>query len=139
MTNLNDVPAPDRPLSAGTASLHDAAGRIAAMLDYAQTYDPASFSSALRSEPVRTELQAILAQLDPALLLPVLHRLATSGLPDQREMMEALLASDPSGSGQVVRDTLLALHRQTLLARVFHPDRVQTLRRACRHPIQEHA
>jgi len=38
-----------------------------------------------------------------------------------------------------VRDTLLALHRQTLLARVFHPDRVQTLRRACRHPIQEHA
>lgn len=139
MANLNDIPAPDRPRSADTAIMEDAAGRIEAMLDSAQTCDPASFSSALRSEPVRTELQAILAQLDPALLLPVLHRLATSGLPDQREVMEALLAADPSGSGQVVRGRLDASYRQAVVARVFHPDRVQALRRACRPPIQEHA
>ena len=139
MTTLRDDTAPDRPSSVGTLGRHDAAGRIEAMLDFAKACNPASLSSALRSEPVRTGLKAILAQLDPARLVPVVHRLAISGLPDRHAMMEALLAADPSGSDQVVRAMLDASHRQSVIARIFHPDRVQALRSACRPPIQEHA
>ena len=87
----------------------------------------------------RAELQAILTQFDPARLLPVLHRLATSGLPHQHEVLDTLLAADPSGSGQALCATLQALHSQELLARIFHPDRVQALRHACRPLVQEPA
>lgn len=106
--------------------------RLAAVLDGAVVCDPARLSSTLRWEPVRTELRTVLAQLDPARLLLPLHRLATANLPNQREVLEALLAADPSGSGQALGATLQALYRQALLARIFHPDRVQALRHACR-------
>jgi len=101
--------------------------------------DPAVVSAALRSEPVRAELQAVLAQLDPARLVPVLHSLAVGDPSNRREVLEALLAPDPSGSGQVLHRMLQALHRQALLARLFHTDRVQALRSACRPLVEERA
>ena len=132
------VPSPPAPTTEN-ATQHIASDRLAAMLDDAAVRDPVRLSSTLRGEPVRTELRTILAQLDPARLLPVLHRLASADLPNQREVLEALLAAGPSGSGQALGATLQALHRQELLARIFHPERVQALRHVCRPLAQEPA
>ena len=140
MPSMDREPVPFPPASAMEDAIQrNVRDRLAAVLDDAVVRDPARLSSTLRGEPVRTELRTVLAQLDPARLLPILHRLATANLPDQREVLEALLAADPSGSGQVLGTTLQALHRQALLARIFHPDRVQALRHACRPLAQEPA
>ena len=130
------VPSPSPPAMENAAQ-HTVSDRLAAVLDDAVLHDPARLSSTLRGEPVRSELRTILAQLDPARLLPILHRLATANLPNQREVLEALLAADPSGPGRALGATLQALYRQALLARIFHPDRVQALRHACRPLAQE--
>lgn len=121
------------------AALHDAADRIEAMLAEAQFRDAMQMSTALRSDPARAELRAILAQLEQTRLLPILHRLAMTGVPHKREVLEGLLAANASGSGQTLRSTLQALHRRALLVRIFHPDRVQALRRICQSLTQEPA
>jgi len=140
MPSMEREPAPPQPTSAmEDAARRGAMDRLGAVLDDALARDPERLSAILRSDPVRAELQAILTQFDPARLLPVLHRLATTGLPHQHEVLDALLAADPSGSGQWLRATLQALHSQELLARIFHPDRVQALRHACRPLVQEPA
>lgn len=140
MQGMEREPAAHQPTSAREdAARRGAMDRLGAMLDDALARDPERLSATLRSEPVRAELQAILTQFDPAGLLPVLYRLATSGLPRQEEVLDALLAADPSGLGQSLRATLQALHSQELLARIFRPDRVQALRRACRPLAQEPA
>lgn len=136
--DIEPVPSPPAPITED-ATQHIVSNRLAAVLDDALVRDPARLSSALRSEPVRTELRTVLAQLDLARLLPILHQLATADLPNKREVLEALLAADPSGSGQALGTTLQALYRQALLDRIFHPDRVQALRRACRPLAQEPA
>jgi len=136
MPSMEREPAPRQP----TSAMEDAARRGAmGRLGHALARDPVWLSAILRSDPVRAELQAILTQFDPARLLPVLHRLATTGLPEQHEALDALLATGPSGSGQALRATLQALHRQDLLACIFHPGRVQALRHACRPLVQEPA
>lgn len=133
MQSMDGEAAPPDPLPMmESAARCGAIDRLAAVLDDALASDPESLSAALRSDPIRAELQMVLTQFDSARLLAVLHRLATADLPDRREVLGALLAADPSGSGQALRTKLQALHRQELLARIFHPDRVQTLRRACR-------
>ena len=140
MPSIDREPVPSSTQSAMEgATQRTVSNRLAAVLDDAVVCDPARLSSTLRSEPVRTELRTVLAQLDLARLLPILHRLATADLPNQREVLEALLVADPSGSGQALRARLQALHRQALLARIFHPDRVQALRRACRPFAREPA
>ena len=121
------------------ATQHIVSNRLAAVLDDVAARDPARLSSTLRGESVRTELRTILAQLDSARLLFILHRLATADLPNQREVLEALLAADPSSSGLALGATLQALYRRALLDRIFHPDRVQALRHACRPLAQEPA
>ncbi len=139
MTIPNEDAVPDSPLSAGSTGPHDTGDSIGALLVFAQACGPASLLSTLRSDPARAELQAILAQLDPARLLSFLHKLSTADFSDKREVLELLLAPGPSGSGQTLRGTLQALHRQDLLARIFRPDRVQALRHACRLLVQEPA
>lgn len=139
MPNLNEDEAPDRPMSATTTDMQDAAKLVEALLNAALRCDPSAASAALCSEPVRAEMQAILAQLDPVRLLAVLHSMATGYPSNGREMLEALLAPDRSGSGQMLHGTLQALHRQALLARIFHTDRVEALRSACRPLVEERA
>jgi len=140
MPSMDREPAPPCPLPAmEDAARCGAMDRLGIVLDDALARDPVRLSATLRGDPVRAELQVILAQFDPARLLPVLHRLATTGLPEQHEVLDALLAAGPSGSGQALRATLQALHRQEMLARIFHPDRVQALRHACRPFVQDPA
>lgn len=140
MQSMEREPAAPQPTSAmEDAARCGAMDRLEHVLDDALARDPERLSATLRSDPVRAELQAILTQFDPARLLPVFHRLATSGLPHQHEVLDTLLAADPSGSGQALCATLQALHSQELLARIFHPDRVQALRHACRPLVQEPA
>ncbi len=137
MQSMDGEPVPPSILTMENAVRCGAMDRLGAVLDDALARSPESLSAALRSNPIRAELQALLIQLDPTRLLAVLHRLTMVDLPARREVLEALLAADPSGSGQALRATLQALHRQELLARIFHLDRVQALRRACRPLAQE--
>ena len=137
MQSMDGEPVPPSILTIKNAVRCGAMYRLGAVLDDALARSPESLSAALRSNPIRAELQAILIQLDPTRLLAVLNRLAMVDLPARREVLEALLAADPSGSGQALRATLQALHRQELLARIFQLDRVQALRRACAPPAQE--
>ena len=139
MQSMDGEPAPPSNITMENAARCGAMDRLGAVLDDALARSPESLSAALGSNPIRAELQAILIQLDPTRLLAVLNRLAMVDLPARREVLEALLAADPSGSGQALRATLQALHRQELLARIFHLGRVQALRRACRSPAQESA
>lgn len=139
MSNPNEGGVPDRPVSATSTDMQNAANRIEAMLSAAMGCDPASVSAGLRSEPVRVELQAVLAQLGPARLEQVLHSLAAGDPSHRREVLEGLLVPDPSGSGQMLHGTLQALHRQALLARIFDANRVQALRSACRPLAEERA
>ena len=138
MQSMDGEPAPPCPtLKMKNAARCGVMDRLGFVLDDALARSPESLSVVLRSTPIKAELQAILIQLDPARLLAVLHKLATIDLPARREVLETLLAPNPSGSGQALRATLQALHRQELLARIFHLDRVQALRRACRPLAQE--
>ena len=137
MQSMDGEPVPPSIPTMENAVRCGAMDRLGAVLDDALARSPESLSAALRSNPIRAELQAILIQLDPTRLLAVLHRLAMVDLPARREVLETLLAPNPSGSGQALRATLQALHRQELLARIFHLDRVQALRRACAPPAQE--
>lgn len=139
MPKLSEDEAPDRPGSATTTDMQEAARLIEALLNAASRCNPAAVSAGLCSEPVRAELQAILVQLAPAQLLEILHNVATGYPSNGREVLEALLAPDPSGLGQMLHGTLQALHRQALLARIFHTDRVQALRSACRPLVEERA
>ena len=140
MPSLDSRPPSGHPPHAeDEVALRDAAARLDAALGEAQVRDPALLSSVLRGDPVRDDLRAILARLDPERVLPLLHRLAAPDLPERREVLDGLLAGDPSGLGQALRATLQVLHRRALLARIFHPDRVQALRRACRPSVQEAA
>lgn len=121
----------------GEEALEEAASRLGAALDAALAHAPGPLSADLLRDPTLADLRAALAGLGPGRVLPVLHRLASPVLPARREVLEAVLAGDPFAPGKPPRATLQDLHRRALLARIFHPDRVQALRRACRTFAQE--
>lgn len=72
-------------------------------------------------------LQDVLAQLGPARLLRLLAWFETAGLPRGEELIDALLRDERSEAGRHLRATLGELQRQSLLARIFHPDRLALL------------
>lgn len=109
-----------------------AADRLAAALDAARTAAPGRLSAALRADPLRAELRAALARLGPDHVLRIMHGLALPDLPAAGDALAGLLRGGPSGEGRALRARLEALHRRALFDRIFHPDRVAALRRACR-------
>ena len=114
------------------ASLDETLARLKEVLTKAQVQNPALLTSALRNDPVRASMNAVLVQLGPGHALPLLHGLATADLPDRRETLDALLTGELPDSAQTLRATLQAAHQQDLLAAIFHPDRLHGLRQACR-------
>lgn len=140
MAGLASVTTSEDPgLPQGNDIAPETLARVGTMLESALVQHSVQVSAALQTGPVRDELRAVLAQLSPLQILHVMQTVATADLADRREVLEALLAADPSGSGEALRATLHGLHRQALLACMFHPDRVQALRRACRSLAQEPA
>lgn len=74
-----------------------------------------------------TLVQEVLAQLGPARMLRLLAWFETADLPRGEELIDALLHDDRSEAGRHLRATLGELQRQSLLARIFHPDRLALL------------
>ena len=46
------------------------------------------------------------------------------------DLLDALLGDDRTDAGRLLRATLGELHRQSLLTRIFHPDRLALLLQA---------
>jgi hypothetical protein len=88
-------------------------------------------SHALRADPIRAEMQAILAQLGAARLLRILHWLAETDLPEGRAVLAELLRDDGDGSGAALRSAVQSLTRRARLAQIFDPDRLARLTAAC--------
>ncbi len=107
------------------------------LLARAQLQEAALLSALLRKEPVRADMHAVLAEIEPERALPILDELSTVNLPDQRAVLDALLTDRRPGSAQTLRATVRAMHRQELLAAIFHPDRVHSLRKACQSLTKE--
>lgn len=110
--------------------------RLAGSLDAGRRGDPGRLSAALRAEPLRSDLRAVLARLDSGALLRVAHGLALPDVPDAAGVLAGLFAGG-DGEGHALRARIEASHRHALLERIFHPDRVRALRRACRTTPEE--
>lgn len=125
--------APEPPIPASDTSLNT----LRELLARAQLQEPALLSALLRKEPVRTDMHVLLVQIEPERALPILEGLSTANLPDRRAVLDALLTDGQLGSAQTLRATVRAMHRQELLAAIFHPDRVHSLRKACQTLTKE--
>lgn len=128
---------PDARSSRELAGLDEPLARLKGILTVAQVQNPMLLASALRKDSVRADMNALLVQLGPEHALPLLDGLATATLPNRQEVLDALLTDGLPGSAQSLRVTLQAVHRQDLLAAIFHPDRLHGLRRACQPLTKE--
>jgi hypothetical protein len=103
---------------------------LGSTLDSLAPIDLPRLRAALSAEPLLPELRAVLAQLGAARALRVLHWLAEVDLPDCNDVFTALtLGSDPGG--RALRATLDAATRVATVRRMFAPDRIAALERAC--------
>lgn len=119
-----------RPLE-DVAAVHPLLVEFGAALDRACDARPACVVPALLGGAAGAELREVLAQLGPARLLRLLAWFDGAPLPEHERLREALLADGLSDAGEVLHAMLRELHRQALLARIFSPDRLAALLRAC--------
>ena len=96
-------------------------------------------SLTLRADPMRAEMQAILAQLGAARMLRILHWLAENDLPDGRIVLSELLREDGDRVGAALRSAVHSLTRRARLAQIFDPRRIAQLTAACESALQEPA
>lgn len=125
----DDVPAPPaRPVERDP----DVAARLAdlgALLSAAALADPPGLSAALRADPLRADLQAVLAGLGLAAQLRVLTWPAEAGLPEAGAVAEALV-SGPGEAAAALRAARAAAIAWATLRDLFAPERLEALRLA---------
>jgi hypothetical protein len=109
---------------------------LGATFDAAAQRDPQAVAAALRNAPLRDEMAALLAQLGAARVLRLLHWLSETNLPDCHAVISGLLQGD-SRSGVALRATVAAVTRPAILRRIFAPDRIAALERACGESFRE--
>jgi len=99
-------------------------------LDQPDAHIPGGLAIGLATGDTVEILREVLAQLGPARLLRVLAWLDTAPLAQGEEVLNALVQDNHSEAGRAIQGILHALHRQALLARIFHPDRLAMLQAA---------
>jgi len=104
---------------------------LGGFLDTLAAANVKELTAALRTDPTRAEMQAILAQLGAARLLRILHWLAEIDLPEARAVLSALLEDGGDGAGAALRSAVEALIRSARLAQIFDPKRIAELTAAC--------
>lgn len=127
-THSDGPPPPVRPIEREP----DVARRLdhlGSALDAAATADALALSRALRGEPLRGDLQAVLAQLGAGRALRLLSWLGEVDLPECHQAVAALLASG-GDTGAALRAALAAVARRTTLASMLAPERIAALRAA---------
>jgi|SRR5580658_1715772 hypothetical protein len=115
----------------------EALARLGAALDEARFRDGPGLDATLATEPARSILRAILAQLGFHRMTRLMAWLAES--PGGSLVLQGLLdPADRSGAGDLLRMTLGELHRQALVARLYAAERLEALLAAC-DPAPEEA
>jgi hypothetical protein len=131
-------PPPIRPVEDNPA-VEKSLAQLGDALDAVVAANVEELAAALRTNPARAEMQAILAQLGAARLLRILHWLAEIDLPEARAALSALLEDGGDGAGAALRSAVEALIRSTRLAQIFDPERIAQLAAACEEALGEPA
>ena len=116
--------------------LPDRLTALGVAFDAAVQGGPQPVAAALRNAPLRDDMAAFLAQLGAARVLRLLHWLSETNLPDCHAVIAGLLQGD-GGPAVALRATVAAVTRPAILRRIFAPDRIAALERACSTTIQE--
>jgi hypothetical protein len=118
-----------RPIEAtGRAPEHLVA--LGTELDKLGPTDPRRFRDALREDPLLTELRTAMAQFGAARTLRLLHWLAEIDLPDCHHVIATLTQGQDRGA-RALRATIEAVTRVATVRRMFAPERIAALERAC--------
>ena len=107
-----------------------ALARLGASLDGAMEQDADGLARVLGSERA-AGLRSIVSQLGSARQLRLLDWVADPRLAERGGALQALLADDADGSGQALQVALQAMQQRALLGRIFAPERLSALLRAC--------
>ena len=92
----------------------------------------------LQTEKQANNLRSVLAQLGAARALRILQWLSELDLPESRALLDAMLR-DRSSEGIALCALVDALRRRATLDRIFAPDRLTALERACTETLKEDA
>ncbi len=110
--------APEQLIALGTA------------LDGLVPTDLGRLRDALRDDPLLSELRSAMAQLGAARALRLLHWLAEVDLPDCNDVI-ATLTRGQDAAARALRATIEAVTRAAMVRRMFAPERIAALERAC--------
>jgi hypothetical protein len=118
-----------RPIEA-TGRAPDQLVTLGATLDALVPTDLMRLRDALRDDRLLTELRSALAQFGAARTLRLLHWLAEVDLPDCHDVIATLTQGQDAGA-QALRATIEAVTRRAMVRRMFAPNRIAALERAC--------
>ena len=118
-----------RPIEA-TGRAPDQLVALGAALDALVPTDLRRLRDALHDDRLLTELRSALAQFGAARTLRLLHWLAEVDLPDCHDVIATLTQGQDAGA-QALRATIEAVTRRAMVRRMFAPDRIAALERAC--------
>ncbi len=111
--------------------------RCGSVLDDALAAGTAPIARLLASDPVRSDLQQIMAQLGIGWSLRMIGWITAEGLPDADAIVARLSDEDPTGSGQFLHASLAEAARPALMSRLFAPERLTDLLTACSRVAQK--
>lgn len=137
----DDIRLLDPPDGAGLLALEAdppceaAVQAFGAGLDRALDFDPQRLSAALREE--QTRLAGVIARLNLGRQARVIDWIAQSGVPNGIALVRTLAKPGEDGIGDAIRDGMVDLYRQQLLARLFSKARLAALLEACRISAKE--
>lgn len=103
---------------------------LGAALDQLSVRNAGEVSLTLGQAEVAADFREVLVQLGPARFLRLLTWCDSAEVARDGDLLEALLADNRTEAGRQLRATLSELHRQSLLTRIFHPDRLALLLQA---------
>lgn len=135
---------PDKPALAASPvrmveaapPIEDALVRLGSTLDRVLLENPETLAAALKSDPGRQELRAVMGQLGLPRSLRIMHWIMQDGLPDGDAVLAAVLEADQTGTGQFLQASLSVAARPSLLERLYAPERLVLLLGACQPAVR---
>lgn len=104
--------------------------RIGHQLAHVQRKDPDAFSARLKDPETASAFQEVLAHAGLPRRMRILHWLTEVDVPDRHEVLAGLLGG--GDTGDMLRSSLIYLHRNALLREIFSEERIEVVMRACR-------
>jgi hypothetical protein len=130
---LLDIPDdPQRLAIEADHDCEDAVRKIGRYLDRALDSDPQRLSETLRNAETRSILGRLLTRMSLTRQTRVIEWLFTAGVPNGQSLVRLLCAPGGDGTGEAIREGIISVHRQNMLARIFGKDRMAALLEAVR-------